>query len=41
MGSFAASFGAYLGVDHVLPVANSTDALELCLRAVGVVPTQR
>lgn len=33
---FARDFAEYLGVRHVLPVANGTDALELALRAVGV-----
>lgn len=33
---FARDFARYLGVTHVLPVANGTDALELALRAVGV-----
>ncbi len=33
---FARDFAQYLGVTHVLPVANGTDALELALRAVGV-----
>jgi len=32
--AFAESFGTYLGVCHVLPVANGTDALELAMRAV-------
>lgn len=38
-GSFHAEFerlfAAYVGVDHVVGVANGTDALELALRAVG------
>jgi len=33
---FARNFSAYLGVSHIVPVANGTDALELALRAVGV-----
>jgi dTDP-4-amino-4,6-dideoxygalactose transaminase len=32
--AFAEAFAAYLGVRHVLPVANGTDALELAMRAV-------
>lgn len=35
-GSFAQAFAAYVGVRHVVPVGNGTDALELALRAVGV-----
>lgn len=34
--AFEAAFGAYLGVRHVVSVANGTDALELALRALGV-----
>jgi len=32
--AFAESFSTYLGVRHVLPVANGTDALELAMRAL-------
>jgi dTDP-4-amino-4,6-dideoxygalactose transaminase len=32
--AFAEAFATYLGVRHVLPVANGTDALELVMRAV-------
>lgn len=34
--AFCAHFACYLGVKHVIPVANGTDALELALRALGV-----
>lgn len=34
--AFCDEFGRYLGVKHVIPVANGTDALELALRAAGV-----
>jgi dTDP-3-amino-2,3,6-trideoxy-4-keto-D-glucose/dTDP-3-amino-3,4,6-trideoxy-alpha-D-glucose/dTDP-2,6-dideoxy-D-kanosamine transaminase len=33
---FAQGFSEYVGVEHVIPVANGTDALEIGLRAVGV-----
>jgi aminotransferase EvaB len=36
--SFMQSFAAYVGVRHVIPVGNGTDALELALRGVGVGP---
>jgi dTDP-3-amino-2,3,6-trideoxy-4-keto-D-glucose/dTDP-3-amino-3,4,6-trideoxy-alpha-D-glucose/dTDP-2,6-dideoxy-D-kanosamine transaminase len=32
--AFAASFAAFLGAKHVIPVANGTDALEIGMRAV-------
>jgi len=32
--AFAEAFSSYLGVHHILPVANGTDALELAMRAV-------
>ncbi len=35
---FAQKFAAYLGVKHVLPVANGTAALELAVKALGIVP---
>lgn len=34
--AFCADFGRYLGVEHVIPVANGTDALEMALRATGI-----
>ncbi len=34
--AFEQELAAYLGVDHVIGVANGTDALELALQAVGV-----
>ncbi len=36
--AFEREFGEYIGVDHVIGVANGTDALELAYRAVGVRP---
>ena len=38
---FEREFAQYVGVDHCLSVANGTDALELALRAIGVVPGDR
>jgi dTDP-4-amino-4,6-dideoxygalactose transaminase len=37
--AFEAAFATYCGVTHAVGVANGTDALELALRAVGVVVT--
>src|SRR5258708_6732085 len=34
--AFEVEFGKCLGVDHVVNVANGTDALELALRAAGI-----
>lgn len=34
--TFCTNFGRYLGIEHVIPVANGTDALELALRALGI-----
>ena len=34
--SFCEDFARYLGIKHVIPVANGTDALELALRALGI-----
>ena len=34
--AFCAEFARYLGISHVIPVANGTDALELALRALGL-----
>ena len=36
VGAFEAAFAAYSGVEHVVGVANGTDAIELSLRALGV-----
>jgi dTDP-4-amino-4,6-dideoxygalactose transaminase len=36
--AFEAEFAAYCGVPHCIAVGNGTDALELALRALGVVP---
>ncbi|WP_233247260.1 MULTISPECIES: DegT/DnrJ/EryC1/StrS aminotransferase family protein [unclassified Acidovorax] len=35
---FESEFARYIGTEHCVSVANGTDALELALRAVGVVP---
>ena len=36
--AFEREFAAYLGADHVVGVANGTDALTIALRAMGVGP---
>ncbi len=36
--AFEREFASYLGVEHVIGVANGTDALEIALRALGVQP---
>jgi dTDP-4-amino-4,6-dideoxygalactose transaminase len=36
VGEFEAEFAAYSGVQHVVGVANGTDAIELGLRALGI-----
>lgn len=35
---FAASLGRYLGVKHVIPCANGTDALQIAMMALGLQP---
>jgi dTDP-3-amino-2,3,6-trideoxy-4-keto-D-glucose/dTDP-3-amino-3,4,6-trideoxy-alpha-D-glucose/dTDP-2,6-dideoxy-D-kanosamine transaminase len=41
VSSFEAEFAAATGVKHCVSVANGTDALEIALRSVGVVPGDR
>ena len=36
--AWEAEFGAYIGTDHCIGVANGTDALTIGLRALGVAP---
>ena len=36
--AFESEFAAYLGVEHVIGVANGTDAIAIALRALGVKP---
>ena len=38
VAAFEREFADYLGVDHVVGVANGTDALTIALRAMGVGP---
>lgn len=38
VAAFESEFAAYCGVSHCIGVANGTDALELSLKAVGVMP---
>jgi dTDP-4-amino-4,6-dideoxygalactose transaminase len=38
VAAFEQEYAAYAGVEHVIGVANGTDAVELALRAVGVGP---
>jgi UDP-2-acetamido-2-deoxy-ribo-hexuluronate aminotransferase len=38
VGAFAAELGAHLGVAHVVPCANGTDALTLALLSLGLPP---
>ena len=35
---FAASLAAYMGVKHVIPCANGTDALQIAMMAIGLEP---
>jgi len=35
---FSRSLEAYLGIDHVIPCANGTDALQIALMGLGLVP---
>jgi dTDP-4-amino-4,6-dideoxygalactose transaminase len=35
---FAESLAAYLGVKHVIPCANGTDALQIAMMALGLQP---
>jgi len=35
---FAASLASYLGVKHVIPCANGTDALQIAMMAIGLEP---
>ena len=39
--AFEREFATYLGAGHVMGVANGTDALELALRAAGIMPGDR
>jgi dTDP-4-amino-4,6-dideoxygalactose transaminase len=41
LAQFESAFAAYCGAGHCVGVANGTDALELALRALGVVPGDR
>jgi dTDP-4-amino-4,6-dideoxygalactose transaminase len=36
VSTFEAAFAKYCGVNHCIGVANGTDAIELCLRALGI-----
>jgi dTDP-4-amino-4,6-dideoxygalactose transaminase len=38
VSAFESEFAAYLGVEHVIGVANGTDAITIALRALGVAP---
>ncbi|WP_181782068.1 DegT/DnrJ/EryC1/StrS family aminotransferase [Pseudonocardia pini] len=38
VAAFEAAYASYSGVEHVVGVANGTDALELALRALGIGP---
>ncbi|WP_434678018.1 DegT/DnrJ/EryC1/StrS family aminotransferase [Pseudomonas sp. R1-18] len=41
VGLFEEEFAAYVGVDHCISVANGSDALELALKGLGVIPENR
>ncbi len=38
VNSFAANLSQYLGVKHVIPCANGTDALQIAMMALGLQP---
>jgi len=38
VGAFESAFAEFSGVDHCIGVGNGTDALELCVRALGLGP---
>lgn len=38
VGEFSTALGSYLGVKHVIPCANGTDALQIAMMALGLQP---
>jgi UDP-2-acetamido-2-deoxy-ribo-hexuluronate aminotransferase len=38
VGDFSRNLSAYLGIDHVIPCANGTDALQIALMGLGLEP---
>src|ERR1019366_6159930 len=38
VNTFAQNFSQYLGVKHVIPCANGTDALQIAMMALGLEP---